>query len=275
MKKSNITISVVIPTYNSSSTLVRALESVFNQTYKPLEIIVVDDGSTDDTREILASYIEQGLITYEYQNNAGCGRARNNGIARARGTHIALLDADDFWHNEKLARQVEVFQNHSETLVCYTESYIVDPYHKIVWDLVRTIRTKPRSGWIAKYFVINNMVLPSSTLIPKIAFDQVGGFCEQYDLMMVADLDMWLKLAPLGKFYACDRPLTFYQTRARITQKQIRENHRQVREVFRQAVMREPWSVKGWYLLGYIKSSLLYWIQAIPLVAIIKRKLVH
>lgn len=275
MKKNDITISVVIPAYNSASTLVRALESVFSQTYQPLEIIVVDDGSTDTTRELLAPYVEQGTLTYVYQDNAGCGRARNIGIARAKGTHIALLDADDFWHVEKLARQVEVFTVFPDTLVCYTESYIVDPYHKIVWDLVRTIRTRPRSGWIARYFIINNMVLPSSTLIPKKAIEDVGGFCERYDLMMVADLDMWLKLAPRGIFRFCDRPLTFYQTRARITQKQIRENHRQVREVFKQAIFRESWSVKPWYAMGYIKSSLLYWLQAIPLIDTLKQKMVR
>ena len=274
MKKNSPTISVVIPTYNSATTLVRALESVFSQTYKPIEVIVVDDGSTDDTKKIVESYMSNGSIVYIYQQNAGCGRARNNGIDLAQGKYIALLDADDFWHAEKLARQIEVFAQHPDTLVCYTESYIVDPYQKIVWDLVRTIRTRPRSGWIAKYFIINNMVLPSSTLIPKSALLAVGGFCEQYDLMMVADLDMWLKLAPRGKFYACDTPLTFYQTRARITQAQIKENHRQVREVFKRALIHESWSVKGWYFLGYVKSWLLYLAQSISLVNTIKQKMI-
>ncbi len=267
-------VSVVIATYNGAKTLVRAIEHVLQQTYTNYEIIVVDDGSTDDTRSVLDPFIARGDIAYYYQANAGCGAARNVGIRSARGTYIALLDADDFWHLEKLERQIDAFRKHPDIIVCYTESYIVDPYQKIIWDLVRTIRTQPRSGWIARYFIINNMVLPSSTLIPKDALLAVGGFCEQYDLMMVADLDMWLKLAPRGKFYACDIPLTFYQTRFRITQSQIKENHRQVREVFKRAMLHESWSVKGWYFLGYLKSWLLYLVQSITLVGIIKEKMV-
>jgi glycosyltransferase involved in cell wall biosynthesis len=218
-------VSVVIPTYNSSGTLIRSIESVFKQTYRNFEIIVIDDGSTDDTKTVLAPYSNDKRIMYLYQDNAGCGVARNNGVAIAQGEFIAFLDADDYWHEEKLRFQMEIFEKHADVIVCYTESYIKEPLSDLVWETKRNIHQLPRSGILTRFFAFHNVVTLSSAIVRKSSFEKVGGFTNHYDLMMVADLDLWLKLAPTGKFYAIPTPLMFYQIHRGITQAQIRENH--------------------------------------------------
>lgn len=106
------TVSVVIPTYNQSTYLLEAIESVLGQSFKDYEIIVVDDGCTDDTLERLRPYADRLQIIS--QSNAGTGVARNRGIAEARGKYVALLDHDDWWLPEKLAVQVEFMEKHPE-----------------------------------------------------------------------------------------------------------------------------------------------------------------
>jgi glycosyltransferase involved in cell wall biosynthesis len=110
-------VSVIIPTYNRSNLVTRAVDSVLQQTYPNHEVIVVDDGSTDDTRQVLASYKDR--ITYIYQKNSGNAVARNTGIRAARGKWIAFLDSDDVWLPEKLSRQMEILTR-SSAKVSYT-----------------------------------------------------------------------------------------------------------------------------------------------------------
>ena len=113
----NKLVSVIIPTYNNAKYLPHTIQTVLNQTYQPLEVIVVDDGSTDDTVEALNPFRDK--IFYFYKDNAGVSRARNFGISQARGRYIAFLDADDLWHRDKLKQQVEVLDNNPNCgLVC-------------------------------------------------------------------------------------------------------------------------------------------------------------
>jgi glycosyltransferase involved in cell wall biosynthesis len=105
MVQSGYKVSVIIPTYNRSKYVTKAIDSVMAQTYKDYEIIVVDDGSTDNTREVLKPYM--GRIHYIYQDNAGVSAARNKGIRAAKGEWIAFLDSDDRWHVEKLSMQID------------------------------------------------------------------------------------------------------------------------------------------------------------------------
>ena len=108
-------VSVVIPAYNRAAYLAQAIDSVLAQTYTPLEIIVVDDGSTDDTAQLAASYLPR--IQLIRQANAGAAAARNSGIAQSHGELIALLDSDDRWLPDKLARQVPLFADQRVGLV--------------------------------------------------------------------------------------------------------------------------------------------------------------
>jgi glycosyltransferase involved in cell wall biosynthesis len=107
MSEKKPTVSVIIPTYNRADCITKSIDSVLSQNYNDYEIIVVDDGSTDNTRQILQVYVDKGLIRYIYQDNAGCAAARNVGISTAKGEWIAFLDSDDRWLPDKLAVQMQ------------------------------------------------------------------------------------------------------------------------------------------------------------------------
>jgi glycosyltransferase involved in cell wall biosynthesis len=111
-------ISCVVPVFNGERYLAETLKSIFAQSWRPLEVIVVDDGSTDGTPEIVASH--GASVRYLKQSNSGAAAARNLGVRAASGEFIAFLDADDLWHSEKLARQIDVFQQRPELGLCLT-----------------------------------------------------------------------------------------------------------------------------------------------------------
>src|SRR5260221_2437233 len=118
-----IEVSVVIPAYNAAHFLPRALTSVLRQTRQPSEIIVVDDGSGDDTRDVAAAYAPK--VTYFWQKNAGASAARNYAVKRANGKWIAFLDADDAWRPDKLERQMEGLQRQPDAVLAYSDYTIV------------------------------------------------------------------------------------------------------------------------------------------------------
>ena len=113
-------ISCIIAVFNGEQFLREALDSILAQTYHPLEILVVDDGSTDRTPEIVSEYAD--TVCYLQQSNAGPGAARNTGLRHAKGEFIAFLDADDLWHKDKLARQISCFKAHTELEICVTHA---------------------------------------------------------------------------------------------------------------------------------------------------------
>ena len=112
-------ISVVIPTYNRSLFLPKALDSVYNQTYPAFEVIVVDDGSSDNTLPKLSLHFPQ--VTWVSQSNHGVSHARNQGIQKARGEWIAFLDSDDIWHPQKLERQIDFLKKNPGLSMCHTD----------------------------------------------------------------------------------------------------------------------------------------------------------
>ena len=109
-------ISVVLPSYNRAHILPRAIESILGQTYKDIELIIVDDGSSDNTAEVVGSFSDSRIV-YVRQENAGACAARNNGIAHARGDYIAFQDSDDIWHQDKLEKQLATLQNTGADIV--------------------------------------------------------------------------------------------------------------------------------------------------------------
>jgi glycosyltransferase involved in cell wall biosynthesis len=256
MKQTSPVVSVIIPTYNSVATIIQAIESVFNQSYTSHEVIVVDDGSTDATRQMLAPYTEMGRITYLFQENKGCGAARNNGAEHAKGELLAFLDADDYWHEKKLEEQVAVFHKHPACVLCYTDAYEVDPFQAVIWDVRQTGAGKLRSGKVLMHLVLRNFITLSSATVRKDIFDKVGGFVSDRNLMMFADYDLWLKVAPLGDFEAVKNPLVFYQTRLPISRVEKMSNHAKVAQVFLNNLRASRASFKIWYLGGYLMSQI-------------------
>jgi len=192
-------VSVIIPTYNRAACLKEAIESVINQTYKQLELIVVDDGSTDTTGELLQQY--GTVLSVLHTSHRGPSAARNCGIAAARGEHIAFLDSDDVWLPDKLRAQILFFQDHPEARVCQTEE---------IW--IRSgVRVNPMkkhkkySGWIFEQCLPLCIVSPSSVMIERSVFSSVGLFDETF--LACEDYDLWLRIAARYPIYLIETPL--------------------------------------------------------------------
>ncbi len=192
-------VSIILPTYNRGWILDEAVNSVLDQDYTNFELIVVDDGSTDDTRQILNRYGDR--ITVIRQSNQGVSAARNAGIRLAAGDLIAFLDSDDQWLKGKLTRQVAFFKRYAEMLICQTEE---------IW-IRNGVRVNPKkkhrkqAGMIFKQCLPLCLVSPSAVMIRKHLFDEVGMFDER--LPACEDYDLWLRIAfryPIGLI---DEPL--------------------------------------------------------------------
>ncbi len=184
MTQKNPDISVIIPAFNRAHTLPRALDSLLAQTLKPKEIIVIDDGSTDDTKAVLADYL--GLCIIE-QANCGVSAARNVGVEKASGEWLAFLDSDDEWLPKKLEKQWVAICN-DDKLICHTEE---------IW-IRNGKRVNPMKkhqkygGWIYEKCLPLCVISPSSVIIHKSVFADIGVFDEELDVC--EDYDLWLRI---------------------------------------------------------------------------------
>ena len=181
-------VSVIIPTFNRSKKVVRAVTSVLNQSFRDFEIIVVDDNSTDNTNQALAKY--RSSITYVRKPvNRGVSAARNIGIESSAAPWIAFLDSDDYWLNDKLHVQMDFVDRSPETVACQTEE---------IW-MRKGRRVNPRkrhkkpSGDIFKQSLKLCLVSPSSVILKRSLFEKVGFFDE--GLPAAEDYDLWLRIS--------------------------------------------------------------------------------
>ena len=194
-------ISVVIPTYNRAVLLKRALDSVLAQTLPVDEVIIVNDGSTDNTSSMLKSrYPEVNLIE---QNNQGVSAARNTGIAAARHDWIALLDSDDVWHQNKLERQIQELNNAPDHLICHSDEIWIRNGQRVN----QMDKHKKKGGHIFQHCLPLCTISPSAVIIHRLLFDEIGLFDET--LPACEDYDLWLRL--------CSRYPVLYIEEALIT----------------------------------------------------------
>lgn len=197
-------ISVVIPTYNYGHFVTEALGSVLAQTYPAREIIVVDDGSTDDTSEKLQPY--ENRIRYIHQENQGLPAARNTGIRAACGEFIALLDSDDLWHPRKLEAQVHHL-NRSPEVGLVAADVLRDMRNG--WPEVGDHSSMPAHPVTVKDLLVRSRFGPSSVLVRKGCFDAVGLF--DPELRSAEDRDMWIRIASRFPIRKLGAPLWWYR----------------------------------------------------------------
>ncbi|MDY6838736.1 MAG: glycosyltransferase [Thermodesulfobacteriota bacterium] len=192
------TVSVVIPTYNRALFLKEAIDSALAQDFEDFEVIVVDDGSTDTTHELLKSYPQVCVVT---QDHRGVSAARNAGIARASGRFLAFLDSDDLWLPEKLMAQIAFLNRHPHALICQTEE---------TW-IRNGVRVNPKvrhhkpSGMIFERSLELCLVSPSAVMMRRSLLDEVGCFDET--LPACEDYDLWLRIACRFPIYLIGTPL--------------------------------------------------------------------
>ncbi len=192
-------VTVIIPTYNRGWIIQEAIDSVLDQDFNDYELIVVDDGSEDNTLEILEAYGK--AIKVLQQGNRGVSAARNRGIEEATGRLIAFLDSDDLWLPKKLSTQVKFFENNADALINQTQE---------IWNR-NGLRVNPKkrhhkfSGMIFERSLELCLVSPSAVMIAKDLFDTVGVFDE--NLPACEDYDLWLRISCRYPVHLTDLPL--------------------------------------------------------------------
>jgi glycosyltransferase involved in cell wall biosynthesis len=203
-------VSIIIPAYNAEEYIKEAVESALAQTYANCEVVVVDDGSTDNTRNVLAPYLRAKKIIYIHQSNKGLAGARNTGVRKAKGGYIAFLDSDDIFLPEKIGKQVEILVEHPDFGVCYS-------------DLMHFTGGSPRrffhhrytypSGDIFAPLLKKQFINPLTVMARRELFETYGYFDEA--LRRSEDWDLWLRWARAGiKFYYLDKVLAHSRIRS-------------------------------------------------------------
>ena len=197
-------VSVIIPTFNRRSFLQTAVSSVLSQTFRDFELLIVDDGSSDGTREALSRW-RDGRIRYLFQERGGVSAARNRGIREARFDWISFLDSDDAWQPTKLARQLEVLEDVPEYQAIYTDE---------IW-IRRGRRVNPRKihrkygGWVFRRCLPLCIISPSSMMMHRRILEERGLFDES--LPVCEDYDLWLRVAAHHPVYFLQEPLIIKQ----------------------------------------------------------------
>ncbi len=199
------TISVIIPAYNAEKTIQETIESVLNQTFQDFELIVINDGSTDRTLEIVSSFTDSRLQVFSFPNS-GPQKSRNRGISLATGEYLSFIDADDLWTPDKLERQLQALQEHPEAAVVYSWTDYIDEsgerlpgghHYKFTNDVYERLLLGDFIG------------SGSNPLIRKEAFLAVGTFDES--LEGGQDWEMWIRLASKYQFTVVKAPQVLYR----------------------------------------------------------------
>jgi GT2 family glycosyltransferase len=201
------TVSVVIPTYNSAAFLRGAIQSVLSQTYSDFEVIVVDDGSTDNTESVAHSFGDR--VSYVKQENKGAGAARNHGIKRSQGKYVAFLDSDDLWLPGKLTEQIPLLDRESKIGLVYSDWAVVPEQGEAEPSY---LRNRPAaSGHVFDELIQCGFILTSGTVVRRSCLDDVGYFDET--LSIAQDYDLWLRICYRWKVALVNKPLVIKRNR--------------------------------------------------------------
>ena len=195
------TVSVIIPAYNCAAFIPETLESVFAQTYHDIEIILVDDGSTDNTPAVVAPYLDR--ITYIRQKNGGLPAARNAGIRSAQGEFIALLDADDSWMADKLERQLPRFAD-AEVGIIYSDFSVryADGRFQASYLVNRPLASE---GYVLESYIRSRFLFPSTIVIRQKCLEEFGFFDEE--MLACEDIELFARICSRWKVARVDAPL--------------------------------------------------------------------
>ncbi|MCP4754336.1 MAG: glycosyltransferase [Proteobacteria bacterium] len=185
---SNPLISVIIPTHNRRERIIRAVDSVLDQTFSDFELIVVDDCSTDGTVDVLTARSDQRLILLE-QEHRGVSAARNNGVGHSKGTYIAFLDSDDLWHKDKLRHQIDFHQKNPHFKISQTQEIWIRHGKRVNPKK----KHKKSDGYIFPPSLHLCTISPSSVFMTKSLYEEHGGFDE--NMSVCEDYDLWLRIS--------------------------------------------------------------------------------
>ena len=191
-------VSVVIPVFNAATWVNETIDSILVQTFPVLEILIVDDGSTDGTAGIVQTY--DSPVVYISQEHCGVSAARNRAIATAKGDYIAFIDGDDYWHPQKIEAQIKLL-NEKELAWASCET---QPFDSNTKTFMNRLAAPMQDGDVLKPLFMTNFIGSATPIVRRRVFDQIGLFNESHEARIGEDWDMWLRIAsvyPLGVVY--------------------------------------------------------------------------
>lgn len=201
----NPLVSVVIPSYNHSKYIEKAVLSVIHQTYKNIELIVIDDGSDDGSKKILSDLSQKFNFQLISRSNKGLISTLNEALELASGEYFTMLGSDDYFKKNKIELQIDYFQNHSDTMLCYSNLMFIDADGRIL----KKGKTKHfKSGFVFKDLIYKNFIPLPTVMLKTSVVKEAGGFDDRFFL---EDYPLWLKIAknhPIGYMKDC---LTYYR----------------------------------------------------------------
>jgi glycosyltransferase involved in cell wall biosynthesis len=252
------TVSIIIPAYNYAHYLAEAIDSALAQTYPDIEVIVVDDGSTDDTAEVCKTFGDQ--IRYHYKKNAGLSAARNTGIELAKGKYALFLDADDILLPSMVERCMEVFDSDSSDIgVAACTRVLIDENGKVVEE-------RPREKAVAEMItardlLLMNRITVACALVRVAVFDSVGRFDEA--LTSSEDRDMWIRIASTFKLTRIPDELVRYRVHSSNMSRntdRMSQNMARVLEKARRAGVESSASSLFWHSVFAFKDYQVSWM---------------
>ena len=208
-----VLVSIIMPAYNAANYIQEAIDSVINQTFLGWELIIVDDGSTDHTKEFITkNVLVNERIHYYYQKNGKQGKARNLAISKSKGTYLAFLDADDLWIPKKLEMQLLEIVEKNVDLV-FSDSYIFSTQqHADSNNRMNTINSFLQGDEALKLLLVGNRIPHLTVLAKKEKIIAAGGFTTIKNIQNAEDYHLWLKLLIDGcTFYGSDKTLAYYR----------------------------------------------------------------
>lgn len=222
-------VSVVMPTYNHARYIRQAIASVLAQTYRELELIVVDNHSTDGTEERIRLFDDGRIRYFQFSNNGVIAASRNFGAAQARGEFVAFLDSDDVWVRDKVTKQMAMLADSKIALIA-TAAWLLNE-NEVRGRTFVGMSPRGFRDYTYEDLIQNNAVHTSSALVRRAAFIEVAGFDESRSLICVEDYDLWLRIARAGTVRVLGEPLIYYRMHRDAGRNRVEEAERALRVI--------------------------------------------
>lgn len=264
----NLSVAVVVSCFNAENFIEKTLNSVLNQSYPISEIIVVDDGSTDNTTKICKKFGSLlKVLTHKNFENKGQAESLNAGILYSKSDLIAFLDHDDLWYVDKIQKQVEIFANDKSVGLCYVNGFVINEYDE---ELYPIIAENFKESSQPENFLLNcHIRTPSMVMVRRSLFDCVGLFSNQ---IFPPDHDMWIRIGERTNFFYIDSKLVGYRQHS--SQLSVTKNRKMWEDQFKvleNAVRRYPYSCSVqrkrkavlYYRLGSFDFKHKFYVEAV------------
>lgn len=220
-----------MPVYNGAKYISESINSVLTQSYTDWELVIINDGSTDKSDEVIGPYLKDNRIKYVKQENSGVVKSRNRGVELASGEYIAFLDADDIWLAGKLEQQNEILKQSAEPIFICSNFQYIDDSNKELGEFFGN-KSKAHQGWVAKYLLEDNFILTSSVVMPKNVFEKLGGYNEDLNLKVGEDHELWLRVACTIKLACLETVLVHYRVHKSQSTKNKLNNYRHTLKLY-------------------------------------------